>query len=359
MVRIFITDCEGPISKNDNAFELSSWLIPEGDRFFTLISRYDDVLADIVRRPGYKAGDTLRLIVPFLKAYGATNALMKRFSSETLLLIPGASEALHYVRSIMPSFIVSTSYEPYISALCEAVDFPVENVYCTKIDIDRYDLTREEAERIKSLREEIVKMPMIEIPDNAKTLEDLPQETRRVIARLDEIFWKEIMSMRIGAAIREVNPIGGHEKAKAIGEIVSIFGGNLSSVIYIGDSITDVEPFRLVRRGGGLTVSFNGNQYAVREAEIAVLSHHAIILAVLAEQFKKFGKEHVLNLAENWDVSMLEDYCSPALFEKIRSLYPDRAPWVERITPKNMDRLIRESVAFRKTVRGEAIGALG
>ncbi|MEM2939288.1 MAG: hypothetical protein QXU95_03315, partial [Candidatus Bathyarchaeia archaeon] len=130
MMKIFVTDCEGPISKNDNAFELSCWLIPNGDKFFTQISRYDDILADIVKRPGYKAGDTLKLIAPFLKAYGATNERMRRFSSETLLVVPGAGEALHYIRSIMPSFIVSTSYEPYINALCDAIDFPKENVYC-------------------------------------------------------------------------------------------------------------------------------------------------------------------------------------------------------------------------------------
>ncbi|MEM2028742.1 MAG: hypothetical protein QXS05_05110 [Candidatus Bathyarchaeia archaeon] len=359
MMKIFITDCEGPISKNDNAFELSSWLIPEGDKLFIQLSRYDDVLADIVRRPGYKAGDTLRLIVPFLKAYGATNALMKRFSSETLLLIPGVSETLRYIRSIMPTFIVSTSYKPYISALCDAIDFPMENVYCTKIDIDKYHMPAEEVECIKALRREIIDMPLIEIPKGAETLDDLPPETRRVIKRLDEIFWKEILGMKIGAAMREVNPIGGYEKAKAVREIAAIFGGDLSSVIYVGDSITDVESFRLVRRSGGLTVSFNGNQYAVREAEIAVLSHHAIILAVLAEQFKKFGKEHVLNLSENWDTSVLEDYCSLPLIERIKSLRPEKTPWVERITPSNMERLIQESTAFRKTVRGEAVGALG
>ena len=67
---VFITDCEGPISKNDNAFELTCHFIPDGDRFFTLISRYDDIQADIVKRPGYKPGDTLKLILPFLKAYG-------------------------------------------------------------------------------------------------------------------------------------------------------------------------------------------------------------------------------------------------------------------------------------------------
>ncbi len=61
-VRIFVTDCEGPISKNDNAFEVASRFIPEGGEFFGKVSRYDDVLADVVKRPGYKAGDTLKLI---------------------------------------------------------------------------------------------------------------------------------------------------------------------------------------------------------------------------------------------------------------------------------------------------------
>ena len=44
----------------------------------------------------------------------------------------------------------------------------------------------------------------------------------------------------------------------------------LSDVMYVGDSITDVEAFKLVRENGGLTVSFNGNEYAVRNAEVAV-----------------------------------------------------------------------------------------
>jgi energy-converting hydrogenase A subunit R len=358
-VKIFITDCEGPISKNDNAFELSSWIIPDGDRFFTLVSRYDDVLADIVKRPGYKAGDTLKLIVPFLRAYGVTNELMRRFSSESLLLVPGAGETLNYIRSIMPTFIVSTSYEPYINALCDAIGFPKENVYCTKINIDKYEAPSEEIERLKALREEIVKMPMIEIPPGAKSIGDLPPDSQKTIKRLDEIFWTEIPKMKVGAALKEINPVGGYEKARAVREIAAIFGGDISSIIYVGDSITDVEPFRLVRRNGGLTISFNGNSYAIREAEIAVLSHHTIVLAILAEQFKRFGKEHVLSLAENWDIRILEEYCSPQLIKRLRSLYPEKAPWVERITPKNMERLMHESTAFRKTVRGEAIGTLG
>lgn len=143
----FITDCEGPISKNDNAFELASWLIPEGDRFFTLVSRYDDVLSDIIKKPDYKPGDTLKLILPFLKAYGATNAKMSTYSKANVLLVPGADETLRFIEDIMPAYIVSTSYEQYILALCEEIRFPKENTYCTRIDIDHYDLSVDEIEK--------------------------------------------------------------------------------------------------------------------------------------------------------------------------------------------------------------------
>jgi len=358
-LRVFITDCEGPISKNDNAFELASLFVPEGDRFFTLISRYDDFLADIVKKQGYKAGDTLRLILPFLRAYGATNEKMRAYSAKNILLVPGADETLRFVRGFMPSFIVSTSYEHYIAALCDAVRFPKENAYCTRVNIDGYILHESEVRRLRAFREEIVKMPMIEIPKGAQSFEDLSPETQATVKRLDEIFWEEISQMESGRMLREVNPVGGYEKANAVKEIVEKVNARLSAVIYIGDSITDVEPFRLVRNGGGLTVSFNGNQYAIREAEIAVLSHHTVVIAILAEVFKKLDKEQVIHLTDEWDLSLLEEFCNPALLERLKGLYPEKAPWVERITPTNRERLIQESSAFRKAVRGEAIGILG
>jgi len=164
--RIFVTDCEGPISKNDNAFELTSHFVPKGDQFFALISKYDDVLADVIKKPGYKAGDTLRLILPFLKAYGATNEKIREYSSKNILLIPGSRDTLQFVRHLMPSFIVSTSYEHYVSSLCSLTGFPYTNVYCTKLNIDKYKISGEEAKRLKEIREEISVMPIIEIPEN-------------------------------------------------------------------------------------------------------------------------------------------------------------------------------------------------
>ena len=356
---VFITDCEGPISKNDNAFELASCFIPDGDRFFTLISRYDDIQADIIKRPGYKAGDTLKLILPFLKAYGATNEKMKIYSSQNILLVPGADETLKFVLKIMPSFIVSTSYEHYIAALCEAIGFPKENAYCTKVNIDEYVLCDDEIKRLKEIRKEISEMPMLEIPEDATRFEDLPEQVQHAVKRLDKIFWEEISQMEAGRMLREVNPIGGFEKANAVKEIIERIGLSLSNVIYFGDSITDVDPFQMIREGGGLTVSFNGNQYAIREAEIAVMSHTTIIISILADLFKKLGKEGVIRLAEKWSISSLKEICESSLLMKLQSLPKDKTPRVERITPENMSWLIRESSTFRKTVRGEAIGRLG
>jgi len=357
--RIFISDCEGPISKNDNAFELATYFIPDGDKFFALVSKYDDVLADVVKKPGYKAGDTLRLILPFLKAYGATNERIREYSAEHILLVPSAKETLKFVKDVMPSFIVSTSYEQYIAALCELTNFPFENVYCTRLDLDKYRIDAKETRRLKEISEEICAMPMIEIPENAKSVHDFSERDQETIRRLDEVFWKEIPRMKSGRMIEEVNPVGGYEKANAVQDIVKRLDSGLHSVMYVGDSITDVQSFQLVRENRGLTVSFNGNNYAVREAEIAVLSDNTIVTSILAEVFNHYGREGVLEMVREWSYSGLKRYCSQILQRQILQLYPKTLPKVEIITSANKERLMKESTAFRKTIRGEAVGGLG
>jgi len=358
--RIFVTDCEGPISKNDNAFELTSHFIPDGQRLFTIISRYDDIQADIVKRPGYKAGDTLRLILPFLKAHDVTNDAIRQYSSQHIILVPEAKETLEFIRKFMPAFIVSTSYGQYMQALCDAIGFPFENVHSTQLDLDKYRISQEEKTRIRQLTEEMTRLPTLDIPKDARTLNDFPQKLRQTVQRLDEIFWKEISSMEIGRTLKEINPVGGSEKAAAIEDIARKIGTDLQNVMYVGDSITDVEAFRLVRNSGGLTVSFNGNNYAIREAEAAVLSENAVVTAVLANFFNRFGKAQTITLIRDWKLSAIEKY---SLHQPLKhlffSLHRKKPPRVELVTAHNMDKLMLESTEFRKKVRGQAIGQLG
>jgi len=350
----FISDCEGPISKNDNALELATKFLPEGEKFFTQLSRYDDYLA-LTGREGYKAGDTLKLILPFLKAYGTTDKKIVEYSRKNILLMPGAKETLLFVRGKMPSFIVSTSYQPYIEALCEAIEFPLENVYCTEVSIDKYKISQAEVRKLKKLSKQILSYPLIDVSE----IDNLSSETEVVIDRLEEIFWKEIVSMKSGKMLEEVNPIGGREKVNAIEDSLKKCNNSPSGAMYVGDSITDVEALSFIRENRGLTVSFNGNRYAIEKAEIVCISGNTVPISLIADAFSHGGKERAMELVENWGHGILtSDFVDKALAQKVFSSYPEEFPILELISESNRERLISESERFRKTVRGEA-GSLG
>jgi len=358
--RQFNTDCEGPISLNDNAYELSKHFIRDGDRFFTRISKYDDILADILRRPGYKAGDTLKLILPFLKAYGATNKMIEGFSAQNIILVPGAESSLKYISNKMPTFMISTSYAPYINALCDLLGFERQHIYCTEFDIDRYEIESHEINRLKEIREEIDSLPELEFGIDVKTYDELPSLVRDALDRLDRLFWEEILSMKSGDMLRDVNPVGGIEKANAILHSLQVTGNNLEDVVYVGDSITDTDALNMVKRGGGLAVSFNGNGYAIREADIACISSHTLILSIIADLFSREGKTGVLEFADTWSLDSIQKHgIERTLVDQLSNISPGPFPVMEVITKDNRDMLTSESEAFRKTVRGRRIGSLG
>ncbi|MCL5877018.1 MAG: HAD hydrolase family protein [Candidatus Bathyarchaeota archaeon] len=360
MKRLFISDCEGPISKNDNAYELAANFIPNGDKLFSNISKYDDVLTDVLEKSGYSAGSTLKLILPFFKAYGLTDQQIEEFSAKNILLIANTQATLRHIQEVGDAFIVSTSYEQYIKALCKAVEFPSQNTYCTKLNLDNYPITPQEAEKLKALAQEIAQMPLIEVPSDAVALGDFSQTDQASIKRLDEIFWKEIPQLSVGKLLTEVVTVGGEQKAAAIRDAAERSGVRLADVMYVGDSITDVEALKLVREEGGLAVSFNGNSYAVKNAEIAVNSESNLVLAIIADLFCRLGKTQAMKVYLYWSRAAVEESgTSGALLRQVYKVYPATLPRVEIVNPRNVETIIKESSEFRKQVRGVAIGRLG
>jgi predicted HAD superfamily phosphohydrolase len=330
-------DCEGPLTLNDNAFEYSQAIIPKGDYFFTQISRFDDYLADIKKKEGYKAGDTLKLILPFLKLFGANNKSLREFSKKTLAFLLEVPEVLPNLNKILPTFIISTSYKPYLEALCEITKFPMENVFCTEVDLDKVKLLPSEAKILEKFYEEIINLPLIELPKEAQKPEDLPSELLKILDYLEKIFFEAIWNMDIGVFLREVNPIGGFEKAKACEKISQELSIPFSEGFYVGDSITDTQALSLIKENKGVSLSFNGNRYALRSAEFYALSKGGSIFLELAKIFSEEGKEPLENLVKK----------EPYEFGKIP------------LQKERFDKLVEKSEAFRKKVRGELIGALG
>lgn len=338
--KVFISDCEGPISINDNAFELAGHYIEDGEKFFTIISKYDDILVDEVKREGYNAGGTLKLIIPFLKAYGATNKGIVEFSKENVLLVPGAKDTLGYIKEIMPSFIVSTSYSQYIKALCDLIDFPFENTYSTGLDIDEYEISNEDKAKIRKYRETIIKNPDFEV--------------------IDRIFWDDILKLPIHNIMKNVNPVGGEGKKEAVLDIISKYGFKNSDIMYIGDSITDVEPLRFAKENNGLAISFNGNEFALKEAEIAVMADNTVMISIIADLFNRSGKEEVINFIKLYidnPEGAIEHYSINDDLKKMMNTL--NLPKIAIITSDNFEGIVNQSKTFRNLVRGEAIGALG
>jgi energy-converting hydrogenase A subunit R len=358
MKRIFVSDCEGPISKNDNAYELASKFILDGDKLFTNLSRYDDVLADFRLRSGYFAGGTLKLVLPFFKAFDVTDKMMDDFSAGNVVLIKDSKSTLQWAIRLADSFIVSTSYEHYIKALCNVTGFPFKNTYCTKLKLDNYKVTPKEKAQLKELAQEIAAMSTIEIPKDAKSPKDFAPKDQTILQRLDEIFWTTITSMGLGKILTEVNTVGGEQKAAAIRDIAKRNNASYPNIMYVGDSITDVEAFQLVRANGGLAVSFNGNSYAVKNAQIAVMSESNIVTAVIADLFFKNGVAKTLSILKQWSLTSLDrSGVDKTLLHECFTL--TSAPKVQIVTTESMDSIIKASSEFRKKVRGVAVGRLG
>jgi len=359
-VRVFISDCEGPISLNDNAFEIAAQFLHRGEHLFSLISKYDDVIADLIRRPDYKAGYTLALITPFLKCHGVTNKQIEEYSETNISLVRGAEEMLKRVKNTMPSYIVSTSYEQYLTSLCNLMDFPYENVYCTSLNLDGYFINDAEERKLKMLENEISSLAMIDLPEGVTSINQLSKESLEIIKRLDRIFWEEISGMDIGRMLKEIKPIGGEEKATAVRDIVQRIQCDFEGILYVGDSITDVQALQLVRRGGGLSISFNGNGYAVRNSDIAVMAENALITYVLAKVFRNTGKKGVIKLVEEWSYDTIQQHFKDELvLKKMFDVSSNIPPRIEVVDADNVDRLVEESGSFRKILRGKTVGTLG
>ncbi len=356
------SDCEGVLALNDNAFELCrDFLKPKGDRFFQQVSGYDDYLVEVVKKPGYKAGDTLKLILPFLKSHGLTNAQIEAYSRKTLKLMPGAEAAFNFLHGRnFPIFEISTSYRQFAEAVGLRLGFDHEHIFCTEVDLDRYELSAAEAEELQLLYWEIVGTQKIVFPSGLMSPADLSAPVQDAIIALDRIFWERLPAMEIGALYQEVKPIGGPEKAQAVSDSLVKTGLSLKDTIYVGDSITDVAAFEAVQAGGGLAISFNGNRYAVDAAEVILITDSAWPLVLLTAIFQLWGKEGVLEVAapetraKSRSLVLPEDVIEPVslgLSGRQFNLYLAKGP--------DRDKIVHESLAMRTKLRGEAVAALG
>lgn len=342
----YITDCEGPLTLNDNAYELADYFIPDGGELFKTLSLYDDYLVDIVEKEGYKAGNTLKLILPFLLNAGVTNNDMVEFSRNNISVLKDSKELLNHIKKMMNHYIVSTSYGQYIEALSDYMDFPFENTFYTSVDVD-VDMSNEEKVLIEKFKNQILENP-------------------KDYDLFDKIFFEEIPKMSFYDSIKDVEVVGGEGKKKAIEKIISDKNIDKNQIFYIGDSITDVEPLKFAKNNNGISVSFNGNRYSINAAEIAIISESAIPSLLIADIYNENDKEEVLKFIEEYNSSndienILKKYniTSEVKNKFLNTFNSNNYPIIKIIDNDNFYDIVDESSKMRNTIRGQKIGELG
>lgn len=348
----FITSCNTILSRNDYARNLCARFIRNGDRFFDIVSRYDDLNTYALNRDEEKNMGAMKMIVPFLKAYGITDHGAYSFACEDLDVVPGAKETMSYLNGLLPSFIITGSFEHHIMSLCDRIEFPMDNTNYTKVEFDQFELDRQEA---RTLREFAGRISSLRLPKTLYTLTEakyLDIDDAKIVTELDDIFVDTFPKMDLYKALKEIQSVSTNEKAYALLEIRRRTEIEFNSTVYVGSGLNDNQALDLVRDSDGLALSYNGSEYAVRASNVAVLSNNSIVIAVLAAEFYNEGIQAVYDMIDNWDRKSLEtNKCSDRnLMDTMLRTFPKKLPVVKRVTRSNMKEVIQESEDYRKKV---------
>ena len=278
-------DLEGPLSPQDNAYELMK-LAPDGSRIFEIISRYDDLLT-LEGKTDYEPGDTLALIVPFLLLHNVTEENITALAAQASLTGGAASLVSHLQHGGWRVFCISTTYEQYAIHITQKLGIYAHNVACTRFPLNqlRAGLSRQEVNLLEQAEAEILTMRPAD-------------DDQRIKQALDSFFLERLPSTEVGMAIKEVKPVGGRRKVASLTKFAEIYSQPLSKWVVVGDSITDFRMLQTVEAAGGLAIAFNGNEYALPYATMGLASTFISDLVEVLDTWARGGRAAVERLVK-------------------------------------------------------------
>jgi len=265
------------------------------ERFFRNLSDYDDYLFYVAKKEGYE--------VPFLSAVGVREETIDRLI-DSAVFVPEAKIASVRILKYFNPVVISTTYLRFVEKTAKRIGF--STVHASEVDFS--------LELNESTREELLKS--VEIIASLRG-----DELYRFLDELMSKFWDRLAMLKV---------IGAKEKA----EILELY--EPENPIVIGDSITDCKMFKKAKELGGIAIAFNGNKYALEEADVAIVSNSAMSTAIVAETLLK--GEMNLGLLKSRD-------------------YP-RGTRVYIMSEADFDKVLERSMRMRVKLRGLA-GSLG
>lgn len=350
----FICSCWGFLTRNNGTRDICERFIRNGGHFYDVVARYDALCAYVLSRDDSRSGNTMKILAPFLKAFGATDLQMHDASADALDLFPSAGKTMRYASGLMPTFIATGLYEHDMMNICEGLGIPMGNMVYSELSLDASDMTRQEGRILREAAAEItaLKVPKFEYELNVAM--ELDPADVKIIRVMDGIYNEKLPKMSAGAIMRSMTSVGSNEKAYSLLEIRRKTSIDLDGTAYIGSDTSDYQAMELVNESGGLAISFNGEDFAVRGSNVAVLSKDCTVAAVLLQAFYNEGLEAVLRMTENWNRTYLKnmEFPDPGLMDAFLEANPKKLPEVMAVDRKNVEEVVEKSKAYRKKILG-------
>jgi len=343
MERLICFDLEGPLSPQDNAYEVMS-LINGGDRIFEVLSRYDDIIT-LEKRTGYEPGDTLALIVPFLLLHDICEKDIKQVSDRAKI-VDGAVEMIAKLKEEgWHVHIISTSYEQHAKNIGKKLGVSEQNISCTKLDL--HSLKKNIKNKLSLV--EHVERDIIGLSQNDEI---------EIVKRLDDFFYKELKDTF--DVFSNVRVMGGQRKVDAMLKIADMHKKSPGEITVVGDSITDYKMLKKVKEAGGISVVFNGNEYAAPYANIGLASMDMRVLCFITQfEDNKDAFEFVRAWESGRDTFIKNpDKISGAsvdIKKVLRGFEEKNFPYFHFLGDNpNIEEVVKTHKMFRRAVRGQA-----
>jgi len=286
---IFITNCEGPVSNNDSAREIAEAFLPEGGKLFTLLKQFDVYLGNIEKIKSHVHGNSLKYILPFLKAANVTDKDVRKFSNQHVSVMNGTKEIFTSIQEKMETYIVSASYVHCVEEIANYLGVESANTYSTRFSFDDYTMGEREQKMFTGLMGAFLQLPSISWNEAGV----VPPDGQFAIDSLKAFLFERLSTFSVNQWLKGIQLMSGAAKAEAVLDIAK--RGNVSpeDIIYVGEGIADVNALSLVKEQGGLSVSYNGSKEAVLNAEYIVVSRDVAILKEMALTFCQSGKKDI------------------------------------------------------------------
>ena len=346
----FVCNCEGFLEANNSTRDICDRYVSNGAKFYDVISRYDYITSTILNRTDSRSGSTTRFIVPFLRAFGVTDFGMHEHSKKVLRTVPEAKRVMGHLMNMMPTFVVSSSYEHNMMAISESLGVPHGVISCSEVELDSIDIGRKEAKTLREMARRITGIALSDYKYDLDVDGHLNNTDMVMLKEMDDIFKEGMKDPVYDNMVTNVKTMGANEKAYFLLDIRKRSVIDLDGTAFVGGDVTDMQVMNLVKDGNGLSMSFNGTECAVRGSNIAVMSRDCTVAAVIMQEFYNEGIEAVFSLVENWDRKILENReCpDPHIMKAMLEANPKKLPEVRIVNKDNVKEISDKSEEYRR-----------